>query len=257
MSCPCQSRWWSVSSLVVISIAALTSLLVYKYVRTQPRNVMIYSFLGAPGSGKGTLAEQCVQKLGFVMLSTGNLIREHIQNKTELGRKLQEYTQAGKLAPDDIVTSMVKEWIISHANLKKPIILDGFPRTAEQAQLLLNMINHDFKDHRLCILELKVQDEEVVRRIASRLVCCNKQCQSVYNVRQFTHVEKPVCKNCGAELVKRDDDKEEIVRQRLAVYAKTSSELHNFYMNKGIIVSHIDANSQSPEQVFETFKSML
>lgn len=257
MSCPCRCRWWSVSSLVVVTIAVLASFLVYKHIRTKPHTITIYSFLGAPGAGKGTLAEQCVQKLGFVMLSTGNLIREHIQNKTELGTMLQEYTREGKLVPDDIVTSMVKEWVSCHVQLKKPIILDGFPRTAMQAQLLLDMIKRDFKDQNLQVVELKIQDEELIARIAHRLVCGNKQCQSVYAVGQFAAVEKPVCKNCGAELVRREDDKEEVVRERLAVYAKTARELSNFYTAQGIAVTHIDVNSQSPEQVFEAFKSII
>ena len=217
---------------------------------------IIYTFLGAPGSGKGTLAEQAVEKLGFLKLSTGDAIRENIAKGTELGKKCQEYSSKGQLVPDDIVTNIVKNWLDEHARENKPIILDGFPRTAKQAELLINMIKKDFSDHKLRIIELKISDDEVVKRISNRLVCSNKQCQAVYTASQFAGQEKPICLKCGAPLIRREDDREEVVRERLKVYAQTSKELIDYYKNAGFKIEQIDVGSKEKDQVFQSFNAM-
>lgn len=216
----------------------------------------IYTFLGAPGAGKGTLAEQAVDKLGFLMLSTGNVIRENIAKGTELGKKLQEYSSKGLLVPDEIVTGMVKNWLTENAPKGKPIILDGFPRTTGQAALLTDMMKKDFSDHSLRIIELTISDDEVVQRISHRLVCSNKKCQAVYTDSEFAGQEKPVCKKCGSELIKREDDKEEVVRERLKVYAQESKALIDFYKNAGYKIDQIDVAGKEKEQVFQMFKAM-
>lgn len=221
-----------------------------------PDSKTIYTFLGAPGSGKGTLADQAVAQLGFLKLSTGDAIRENIAKDTQLGKKTQEYTSKGQLVPDDIVTGIVKSWLDEHARENKPIILDGFPRTAKQAELLIEMMKKDFADHKLRIIELTISDDEVVKRISNRLVCSNKQCQAIYTASEFAGQENPKCPKCGAPLIRREDDREEVVRERLNVYAKTSKELIDYYKNDGLKIEQIAVVGKEKDQVFQSFKAI-
>lgn len=219
-------------------------------------NKTIFSFFGAPGSGKGTLAEQCAQKLKYLVLSTGNLCRQHIAQKTELGEKLQKYTNAGKLVPDDIITLMVRDWLEKTAKENRSIILDGYPRTEKQADMFLDLLKKTFPDYKLRIISLDIPDEEVVKRISNRLMCENKKCQAVYNTTQFQNINNPTCHLCQSKLIKREDDKEEVVRERLKVYAESSSKLLNFYKSAGQKIEHLNVSEKSIEKVFEEFKTM-
>jgi adenylate kinase family enzyme len=143
----------------------------------------IIALLGAPGSGKGTLAKRAVSDFGFITLSTGNLVRENIAQGTELGTKVKEYSQAGKLVPDEIIFGMAKEWLLAHAPEGKTIVLDGFPRTATQAAMLSDFLKTELKDYSLHLIELNVSQEELINRIANRLTCENKACQATYQKR--------------------------------------------------------------------------
>ena len=265
MSCSCKCMW-SRSNLIFMAIAVGTALLVYWHFKRSSAPVpaatqskIIFSFLGAPGSGKGTLAEHCVQDLGYKMLSTGNLCRENIAKGTELGKKLQEYTSKGALVPDEIITSMVKEWLDANTLDGKPIILDGYPRTAAQSAILLDMLKKHFPEYKLRVISLNISDDAVVQRISGRLMCSNKQCQAIYNPKQFTAQElaNPVCKRCGSPLAKREDDKEEVVRERLKVYAATSKEVMDSFKNVGVSIEEINVEGKESDQVFDTFKKMI
>jgi adenylate kinase len=248
----------SSSILYILAFLVLAVVAYWYFVRKSgPQDSkVIYTFLGAPGSGKGTLAEQAVDKFGFLKLSTGDAIRENIAKGTELGKKVQEYSLKGQLVPDDIVTGIVKNWLHDHAGENKPIILDGFPRTATQAALLIDMMKKDFSDHVLRVVELTISDDEVVRRISNRLVCNNKQCQAIYTASQFAGQENPKCPKCGSELIKREDDREEVVRERLNVYAQTSKDLIDYYKNAGLKIEQINVGGQEKDQVFQTFSNM-
>ncbi len=248
-----------------MGIAVCTALLVYWHVKRSTdhrlpvtESKVIFSFLGAPGAGKGTLAEQCVQKLGYKMLSTGNLCRENIAQGTELGKKLQGYTSKGALVPDEIITAMVKEWLDVNTRDAHPIILDGFPRTAAQAGQLLDLIKKYFPEYKLRVIALNISDDAVVERIAGRLMCSNKQCQAIYNTKQFiAGVDNPLCKRCASPLIKREDDKEEVVRERLKVYAATSKKLIDAFKKAGLSIEEINVEGKESEQVFDAFKKMI
>jgi len=224
---------------------------------SQETNKTIFSFFGAPGSGKGTLAEQCAQNLSFQVLSTGNLCRQHIAQKTELGERLKKYTNTGKLVPDDIITLMVRGWLEENIKNNRPIILDGYPRTEKQAELFLDLLKNNFSDYKLRIISLDISDEEVIKRISNRLVCENKKCQAVYNTSQVQDLDNPICKLCGSKLIRRDDDKEEVVRERLKVYAQASGKLLNFYKSAGQKIENLSVSEKTIEQIFEEFKTML
>jgi adenylate kinase len=217
----------------------------------------IFSFLGAPGSGKGTLAEQCVKQLDFKVLSTGNLCREAIASGSELGKQIESYVKSGGLIPDDMVTGMVDGWLSKQASSNEPIILDGFPRTQKQAALFLDMMKQKYPDYRIRIIALAIPDEEIVARLADRLMCENKKCQAVYNRKLMKDPNAMTCTTCGGKLIRREDDKEEVVRARLAVFAKANGELVQFYKTSGVTVETINASQVTPEQIFENFKKMI
>ncbi len=241
--------------LLVLAIGA--ALYVYRSRRSCPHGPAIFSFLGAPGSGKGTLATQAVEKLGFTQLSTGDLCRSHTAAQTDLGKQLEAYTNSGKLVPDTIIASMVDEWLKAHSTTCKTIILDGFPRTAAQAKLLQDMLATKFPAAKLRIIELGASTEELVRRLSNRLVCSNKSCAAVYSASQYTGDEHPVCTKCKSPLMKRADDSEEVIRNRLKVYHETRDALVNFYKQAHLPIETIETENKSPEIIFEEFKKIL
>lgn len=264
MVCSCRS-FWSGSNLIFLAIALITAFLVYwqfhrgsgAQAAAVPSKV-IFAFLGAPGSGKGTLAKLCVDQLGFKQLSTGDLCRDNISKGTELGKKLQEYTSKGALVPDEIISSMVHEWLTENTRDEKTIILDGFPRTAGQAALLLDLIKNHFPQYTLRILALNISDDAVVERIAGRLMCSSKECGAIYNTKQFVEgIDNPLCKRCSSPLIKREDDREEVVRERLKVYAQTSKALTDFFKNAGIKIEEINVEGKESDQVFDAFKKII
>ncbi|MBM3886723.1 hypothetical protein FJ364_02220, partial [Candidatus Dependentiae bacterium] len=148
----------------------------------QPQHVpkAIFSFFGPPGSGKGTLAERLKEDLGFAVLSTGNLCRFHIAQKTPLGEQLAELVNRGHLIPDALISTMVQEWLQEQMRLGKTIILDGFPRTGGQAESLMQFLKqHQTYIFRVLFVELN--DEAIIKRLLGRRVCSDKKCQAVYS----------------------------------------------------------------------------
>jgi adenylate kinase len=262
MPCSCSSLL-SKSTVIFITVALVTALLVYWHIKRSAASTLpkvqpkvIFAFLGAPGSGKGTLADSCIEKLGYKKLSTGDLCRDNIRQGTELGKQLQEYTSKGALAPDEIINAMVEKWLDVNTKTSDKIILDGFPRTAVQAAWLVDLLKRQYPEFRLRVIALNISEEGVVKRIAGRLTCSNADCKSIFNVAQFPGQENPVCPNCKSPLIKREDDKEEVVRERMKVYAATSKDLIDFFRNDGIVIDEINVEDKSAEQVFEEFKKL-
>lgn len=243
------------SAFVIAGIAGSTWYLKQKLQQRETNQpLVVFTFLGKPGSGKGTLAENCVAKLNFKMLSTGNLIREHIAKDTEMGRKLKEYTNAGKLVPDELIIGLAKEWITKNAPGGRPLILDGFPRTSVQAEELLTFLSKEYPGHILKVVQLQISDDGVVERISRRVMCPNHECNAIYNLGLMKDKLIEKCTKCGSQLVQRADDREDVVRNRLATYAQTNQQLVDTYRNKGITIQEINVETMVPEQVFEAFK---
>ncbi len=217
----------------------------------------IFSFFGAPGSGKGTVATECVKSLGFKVLSTGNLCREGIARGDELGKSIENYIKTGQLIPDEMVTNMVEEWLKKESTNGSPIILDGYPRTKKQAELFLALLKKSFSQYSLRVISLAIPDEEIVKRLSDRLLCENKACQVPTSRTMVTDLENPKCAFCGAKLIRREDDKEEVVRERLRVYAQHSGELLRYYQQLGQKVEELNVSGLSVAQVFEAFKQNL
>lgn len=248
----------AVKLLIIIIAVLITWIVISKYSKrnqTEQKDSnkkTIFSFFGAPGSGKGTLAQQCVSKLGFQVLSTGNLCRENIAKQTEFGKELQRYTSEGKLVPDDLIIGMVKPWLIERISSNSPIILDGFPRTKEQAAKLIQLLKEIMPDFQLRIIRIVLPKEEIVERLGNRVTCENKACQAVYNL-SMPEAQKGICPKCGSKLIQREDDKKEVIEKRFEVYQKNEDEILNFFKSINQPVEELNISKLNPEQVFELF----
>lgn len=249
-------------SLVVIGLIVLAVIGFFYHQRSTYKNGVqpvvapktILAFLGAPGSGKGTLAKQAVSQLNFVAVSTGDLCRAEVASGSKKGKQIAEYMKGG-LVPDDIMTDMLDSWLTQHAG-KAPIILDGYPRTEDQAEELDELIKEKYADYTFGVVYLVITDqEEVVERIANRLVC--EQCKAVTNVKELKDANTLICSKCGGKLIRRDDDKEEIVRERLKTFVKNNDEIIAFYKSVGISVQELEVSHNYPAQIFESFKKLL
>ncbi|MBE6517010.1 MAG: adenylate kinase [Thermoplasmata archaeon] len=181
--------------------------------------------LGPPGCGKGTQAEKMGDDLGYVKLSTGDMLREAVRNQTELGLKAKTYMDAGGLVPNDLIIGLMKEKI---EGLDK-IILDGFPRTVEQADALAEQVDIDIA------INIDVPDDELISRLTQRRSC--PDCNAVYHLSNKPPAKEGVCDKCGAGLYQRDDDKEETVKNRLEVYRKNTFPLIEYYEKRGKLVT--------------------
>jgi adenylate kinase len=198
--------------------------------------------VGPPGAGKGTQAHFIASHLAIPRISTGDIFRFNVSNNTDLGVKVKEYMDRGVLVPDEITVAMVRDRL-GEPDAEDGFLLDGFPRNVPQAETLKKMLAE--LDQKLTVvLELVVDEEEVVRRISGRRTC--RQCQRVWHVVYEPSSAEGVCDDCGGELFQRDDDKEEIVRNRLEVYNTETVPLVAFYADEGILVG-IDATGPVEE----------
>lgn len=185
--------------------------------------------LGPPGSGKGTQTERLCKDFGFTHISTGDLLREAVRNGTTLGIKAKKFMEAGDLGPDDLVIELVK---LKLDNCPKGFVLDGFPRTLEQAKALQKMCDVD------AAINLEVDEEDIVGRMINRRSC--KKCGAVYNLLSNPPKKVGTCDKCGGELYQRSDDTEETVRARMKVYKERTLPLIAFYKKQGVLMN-IDA----------------
>jgi len=203
--------------------------------------------LGPPGAGKGTQAQRLVEELGVPQVSTGDMLRAARRSDSELGRKAAEYMDAGELVPDDVVIGIVEERLGSDER-SGGFVLDGFPRTVEQAKALAEMeVEVD------AVVNLEVSEEEVVRRLSGRLHC--PDCGAAYH-EEFDPPERSgVCDECGASLEQRDDDRPEVVRERLEEYRSKTEPLVEFYRRRELLVT-VDGEG-TPDEVATRVRSAL
>lgn len=192
-------------------------------------NVVI--LLGAPGSGKGTLAVEMAKRPDIVHLSTGDLLRGAVKAGTPAGLEAKAYMEAGNLVPDELIARMVGDYIAENASLST-VLLDGFPRNVAQADILAELLAKNGVTLR-CALLLDVPDEIVVRRISGRRVC--PACGAGFNVDTLPPKQEGICDACGAALVIRKDDTPETVRHRLAVYAEQTFPLIAYYRERNLL----------------------
>jgi adenylate kinase len=189
--------------------------------------------LGPPGAGKGTQAALLAEKLGVPHVATGDLFREALKSETELGLTAKSYMERGELVPDEVTVAMVRE------RLQKPdsesgVILDGFPRTIEQAEVLKALLAEQGKAIDAALF-IDAAEDELVRRLSSRWTCRN--CQAVYNVMSNPPREEGKCDICGGELCQRADDVPETVRNRIRVYWQQTRPLVDYYQDQGLLIT--------------------
>ena len=194
---------------------------------------MIIIMLGAPASGKGSVAEIVSSELKIPAISSGDIFRKHISEGTEIGKKLNEYVTKGELVPDSIVIEMLKERL-AEDDAKNGAILDGFIRTIPQAEAFDKMLEETGNKIDV-VVNLEVPDEEILERVTNRRIC--KNCKSVYNTVLSPSKVEGICDKCGGNLYQRDDDTLEKATNRLKVYYKETAPLTEYYKEKGVLYS--------------------
>lgn len=199
-------------------------------------NLIIF---GPPGAGKGTYSNVLQEQLRIKKISTGDILRKEVKDQTELGKKAYEYMSKGALVPDEMVIEIVKKEV-NNLNGYTGFILDGFPRTVEQAKALEKIAKIDY------LILIQVPEEIIIEKLSGRRVCSNPSCGAIYNVANInkkigrtTYILPPmlpkkegVCDKCGSPLIQRDDDKPEVIKHRLEVYAKESKPVLEYYKGR-------------------------
>ena len=198
--------------------------------------------LGAPGAGKGSQATRIAAKYGIAHISTGDALRANIKNGTELGKFAKSYIDQGLLVPDEVVVGIVADRI-KEDDCKNGFLLDGFPRTINQAEALGKLTDVDY------VINIDVNFDLITARIAGRRMCA---CGETYHVSTY---KSDVCAKCGGALYQRADDKEETVKERLAVYEKQTEPLVEYYSKSGKLVN-VDGN-KSIDEVFAEIVKIL
>ena len=202
---------------------------------------MVIIMLGAPGTGKGTIAGILTKNLMIPQVSTGDIFRKHIQEGTELGKLAESYISKGNLVPDDVTIELVKNRL-EEKDVEDGIILDGFPRTVKQAEELDLILDKKGKKVDL-VINLTTPEEEIIERIVNRRVCSNQECKAVYNLILNPPKQEGICDKCGSKLIQRKDDNEETVKARFNSYIEQTSPLVKYYEEKGNLYSAVVSKS--------------
>jgi adenylate kinase len=207
--------------------------------------------IGPPGAGKGTQATRMIERLQVPQISTGDMFRAAVKEGTPMGKKAKEYMDKGALVPDEVVIGVVNERF-QKPDCKKGFILDGFPRTLDQAKALDELLKNlgTKLDH---VVVIEVPDDFLVERLTGRRTC--KGCNYMHHIKFDAPKKEGVCDKCGAELYQRDDDKEETIRQRLTNYHSQTSPLIEYYGKQGIV--RMIKGTQSMEQVQDAVKAAI
>ncbi len=201
--------------------------------------------IGKNGSGKGTLASELKEKYGIPHISTGEIFRDEMDKETDLGRRVKEYLNKSELVPDEITIAVVKDRL-KKRDCKKGYILDGFPRTIEQAEALDVITTID------AALVLDVSDKEIIKRLASRYLC--KPCNIIYGLNNPPK-KKYICDECEGELYQREDDEPANIKKRLKIFAKQFQPMIDYYLNQGKL--HLIDGAKKPEIVLEEVVEVL
>jgi adenylate kinase len=207
--------------------------------------------LGPPGAGKGTQADRLRSDFNLPYYSTGIILREAVEAQSELGRKAKEYMDSGDLVPDELICEVIAERFDS-GEADDGFLLDGFPRTVGQAEMLDRLL--DSRGRELtAVLLIEAPDDEVVRRLSGRRTCAKGQ--HVYHVEFDPPKHEGVCDQDGSRLIQRDDDKPETIRKRLAVYHEQTEPLVDWYDDKGVL-RRFDG-TRSPDEVHDRIRATL
>ncbi|MFP3875037.1 MAG: adenylate kinase [Thiohalophilus sp.] len=203
--------------------------------------------LGAPGAGKGTVANMLSDIDGSVQISTGDILRAAVKEGTELGKQAQSYMNAGDLVPDELIMGIMKERL-KEDDCKNGYLLDGFPRTIPQAEQLKTMLE-EMGEQLDAVVDLAVPRDVIMDRLTTRRTCT--QCNAIYNVKSKPPKVEGVCDECGGPVVQRDDETEEAIASRLDTYNEKTAPLAGFYEKEGMLMR---INATSSEDVVAAIK---
>ena len=206
----------------------------------------VYIFIGPPGAGKGTMGDIFCEKTGVVHISTGQLLRDEMTNGTELGKKVKDIIAAGALVSDEIVAEMVKNRLAKQDILEHGCLLDGFPRTVAQADMLDKIIAES-PLKMAGVLLIEADNEMLMGRLTSRRMCSNKACGAIYNIYAVPPKVEGKCDRCGADLYQRSDDTEKTVADRLRIYDEQTAPVADFYRQGGRLVTVQNAGGSIEE----------
>jgi adenylate kinase len=207
--------------------------------------------LGAPGSGKGTQAKLICESLNIPHISTGDIFRDNISKNTYLGKQVKDYINKGELVPDEITMAAVSERLRKR-DCMSGFLLDGFPRNLNQAGNLQAMLSEK-QQHIDAVFYMKASRELILQRLVNRR-CCSK-CGRTYNVMLQPSIIQGICDSCGGDLIQREDDRKEVILERLAIYSRTIDPIVSFYRALGIL-NEINVSNEL-EKVFSNINSTL
>ena len=202
---------------------------------------MVIIMLGAPASGKGSVAEILSNEFNIPAISSGDIFRKYISNGSEIGKKANEYITKGQLVPDDITVGLIASRL-NEDDVKEGLILDGFPRNVNQAKVLDEMLAKMNKKIDI-VVNLETPEEEILERIVNRRICSNSECKTIYNTVLNPSKVDGICDKCGSQLYQRDDDKVEKAKNRLEVYHKETAPVADYYKETGALYSTVLSQS--------------
>lgn len=207
---------------------------------------------GPPGSGKGTQAKLIRQCLSGAHISTGDMLRQRIARGDEVGQAAASLMQAGKLVPDEMVNRMVEDRI-READCQVGFILDGYPRTVAQA----GMVDKVLAANGIAplVIHLAVDYNVIINRLAARRQCAN--CQAVYNLKQNPPRKEGICDNCGGALVQREDDREEVIRERLTAYERQTAPVLEYFRGAGYEIDEVSASEGAPQMIAQQICGLI
>jgi adenylate kinase len=208
--------------------------------------------LGPPGAGKGTVAKQLTEFDGSVQISTGDILRSAVKDRTELGMKAKGYMERGELVPDELIMQLM-ESRLKEPDCQKGFILDGFPRTIPQAEALAGLLDKLGITLDL-VVNLDVPREVILDRLTTRRTCSNPACQEIYNIKSKPPTPDGKCTKCGSPVIQRDDETEEAIMKRLETYNEKTAPLIDFYGKVGLLETF---SSTSSEEIVEGITQSL
>ena len=217
-----------------------------------PKVPLALVLFGSPGSGKGTQSKLLVRELGIPQISTGDMLREHVRKGNAVGTKVEAKLKAGILVKDEVVNALVEKRL-AQPDAANGFILDGYPRTRAQAEMLCSMLSG--RGIHEVVLHLVVDYNVIIARLTGRRQC--PVCGTLYNENSKPPKVPGVCDLDGAKLVVREDDREEVIRQRLEAYEKQTRPLLDYFREKGESLYEIDASQETPEQVFRQIEALI
>lgn len=220
----------------------------------------IVLFMGPPGAGKGSISQLCVDRLGWMQVSLGNLCRLRAAGNSEECKQIAFFIKSGKLVPDDLILSTVRSWLEEHVHLFTVLIFDGFPRTLVQAESFQKLLQDvaQLASIKLELVLLDISDEKVVQRLMSRMICSNKSCGATYStIEQSLKPEADgVCDRCGSALMVRADDTMEAIFERLRIYHEHVEKMVAFYQKQGVAIHKVNVD-RPLEDIFDEIKQGL